>query len=234
MNTIAVHFGLSIAGLGLICSAAVTPDPFWKIITSAVGGTFFGTAFSGMFSVLSDRSFKKSITSIIAESVNAELRSEEKEILVFRKRYYHYNLTQMDGQHHWRLAIYDFRNSLRTGFLECSKFWRSKCGDKEVYVIKGAIRDSRLIFFIKAKDGKEKTAVEVFPFANDTYQKAHFGFWVMTTWDGNDALMPTIISEKPLHNANQVGNVPKEQSSKFNQTWEKGISRLNPVFPKNY
>lgn len=113
----------------------------------------------------------------------------------------------MGGRHFWRLAIFDFRDVSAVGELCCVTYWSDKSGNKRDYDVKGALRDSRLVLFIKEIGGTEDAAVEIFPFASETFRNEQCGFWVMVTWDGNHALMPTILSREALHGCNHVGDI---------------------------
>lgn len=231
MAIIAFLIGIGIAGIALIIAGATTTNDFWKVVVSAIGGTLLGVSFGGILSAISSKTFESRVVELLKSFSSNRLSSPDDIVATYRKRFYHYNVTQMYNQHHWRLAIYDFRKIESVGELLCLTHYTDKSGHKQDYSIRGAIRDSRLILFIKQVGGREDTAIEIIPFVSDTYRHCHCGFWLMVTWDGNHALLPTILSETPLHGWNREGDIPESLSDALNETWKDGIKQLSPVLP---
>lgn len=224
---------LSLFGLALMVAGFFGQQkyPDLAIFISSIGGAVFGSAFSSIISTAKEEELFSSILSLVENSVTAKFLSEETKLKRYRKLWYNYAITEKNGEQYWSTTKYDFRKATSIGQLISSVTWTDIYNNKHDYIVEGGIRDSRLIFFIKATSSDEPIAIQIMPFMGDLYKAIHCGFWLMVTWDGNNSLMPAIISENPIEEMSDEGRIPKEKQSSFNEIWYKYRKGLEPIFP---
>lgn len=223
---------IAVAGLSIIGAGALSQNPQLAIFLSSLGGAVFGASFSGVVSNLSESVLTGNILDILRETLSSKILSDENNLPRYRKRWFHYELSQRrKGRLYWAATIYDFCNTNLQGKLASTITWYDNNGKDQQYRIEGAVRDSRVLFFIKALASDEPIAIEIFPFMGETFRTTHCGFWLMVTWDGNNTLMPTIISDQPLFGVRKAGPVPDDLSDAFYDEWRAGFKQIHNFLP---
>lgn len=189
---------------------------------SSIGGALLGTSISE-FVTMGNR---KSITKILEESLKSTFTSDESQIKTLRKKWHNYQGSELDGKFVWAYVPIDLGRTISPGVLIAEL--TNKAIGSNIYKAVAGVRDNRLLLFSKAENSTEPTVVEIFPYMLEKYHKLYCGLCMTRTWDGNDAIAPTILSETLIRKWNKPGIITdKEVSDYLSQLWKKEFWNMN-------
>ncbi len=209
--------GIALIGLGMKIEQG---------IISAIGGAIFGTSFGHIISNLRGQDFLNEVKHILQYSLDANFTSDESKLESYRKMFYHYHITEIDGKYVWRFAIIDFTSFAGIGRLGTVIDVKDMAGKNHKYKITGGVRDNRFIMFEKASVGNEPCLVELFPFMGKAYHRHHCGILILESWDGTNLISPCIMSNTPIENWDIEGNVDDEVGKKLDNIWSHCFSQI--------
>ena len=225
--------GSGFAGLALIIAGSLVDNT----LSQTIGGALFGAAVGGFVSLLDANRIWKFAINQIKETIGSEFRGEESKAEKYRKIWYLYYVSKMNGKHVWRLHVLDFSMPIALGELRASVKVKGTMDDVHIYNYVAAFRDSRLIMFAKEDESDEPCAVYIFPYMGEAYQAINLGIAILRTWDMTNSVSPAIITEYPIKgldnekvdkdNVIQDPNLIKE----LNSLWEKRFREINELFP---
>lgn len=216
LNVILTFLAITVIALGI----NIAPESgFFGEFLIALGGTLFGTSFSGIISHFKNKDFFDSTLDILRENQSAKIHSDENLIEKFKTLWHTYYLTIDDnGEKFWNYYSMDFSSSLAPGILSTEIQVKDNDGKSHSYIMQGLRREAKgpLIIFTKGKKSEEREAILIFPNIGKTYQKHIFGFEFIETWNGKSVISPTIISKNKLTPTDKVDD---KTASKLEQIW---------------
>ena len=158
--------------------------------------------------------------------------SDENRIKRFRKRWYGYYQTKVDGKYEWRHINWDLHERRAIGVLSGKETTYDQNGSPRGYDLEGGLRDSRIVMFTKAIESDEPCGVIVMPFMAEAFHSVNCGVQFHRTWDGNNSVSPIIISPDPIKEVEEVGPIKDSKKIQFlRQLWESKFEKLNEVLP---
>lgn len=234
-----LFLGVVMTGFGITYAAATAPksgqgpsllnDVISGLLT-AVGGGIVGATISLLVTGSSDRDTLQKIRSVVEDSLQSTLISEESSLIPVRRRWHHYFVTTIDERNVWQYERYDFDLSLTVGSVVIAITVESTAGLKIKYQVEAGVRGDRLIILSTMIGGDEPVFTEIYPQFLD-FKSEHFGIVLMQNWDGFNTLTKAILSRTELFEAAE-GTVAEEHFAMLEAKWERGFARHNVVFPQ--
>jgi len=219
-----VFLGLSIAGATLVALGYIIDVS----VLSSIGGALFGASLGVFIGRLSTADLTEDLKRLVREGVIDSFVSDEEQLSSYRKNWYLYHLTRMDGKWLWRHTCIDFSKSQTPGRLTSETYLLNQDDEPKYYTVEAGIRDERFILFLRDKATEEPPLIYVFPWAGSGVQPYNLGIVVLQTWDRTDAISRTFICSKPLEDHTQIGTLPADKARKIDKEWWVGIKSSLP------
>lgn len=223
--------GIFVAGLVAVIAGASNPNEVWSIWLTSLGSAAAGASIGSFFLRLSAEDLSNDVKEALKQSVRSRFLSEEKFTDEYKKKWYHYNVSQNNGKFSWKCAFLDYSNCPIEGGMSASIKFADKLNQIHKYRVESAFRGERLISFFHTPTGLESIAAEIIPFLGHAFKDYYAGISFMQTWDGNHSLIPILMSETPLFGVRSEGFIPEELYDKFDDAWIKGMDEAGPIFP---
>ncbi len=225
-----LNISFLVAGLALI-TLGVSIQSNHSLLSNifiSIGGGFAGVSFSSIANTFNEID----IISILKNSINPLLSSDEKAISKYRIKWHHYHLSRMHGEYVWRYCQYDFSKSFDVGRLTSKVDVINSKKEKVVYTIEAARRGTNVIFIqYPEMQSNEEPMIEVFPFMGKHYLSPYFGMMYIESWDGTEILAPSIISNTRLLNWSKIGNLDKKTGDELSKMWKENFKDKIDIFP---
>lgn len=218
-----------VAGVVAIIAGASTPSASWSLWLTSIGGAAVGATIGSFFVRLSSEDLVEHVKTTLGKTISSTFTSNDSEIKPIKKKWYHYNVSQKDGEFRWRCAILDFSKDPSIGSLNTLIRFSDKAGKAHEYRVEAALRGERLISFYYPPSGNESIAVEIIPFVGHSFEHFHVGVTFHQTWDSNHALAAIIISENPLLGIKVEGDVPELHDKELSEMWLQGMEKVAPL-----
>ena len=235
-----VLIALFLGGICLVVGFFVQEPKLVSTLFNSIGGAIAGAAMSAGVGYVLTRDIESEIKQIVKEGYENSLELDEKIISDYRKKYYLYHVTSIDGNFVWRLAILDFKESTAFGKL-ITKATTIQDGLKFQYSYKGHIKtnDKRLI--LCSTRANEPSGIYVFPEFGDDRQTLSSGIACIHTWDSHNSFSQCVLSANPLNDddekqaANTVTTMDEKYFKSMNTHWKNNLkSRLYHILPLIY
>jgi len=223
--------GIFISGVTAIIAGAVNPNASWALWLTSLGSAAVGATIGSFFLRLSAKDILQHVKHVLTKTANARFISDVEFTDAYKKKWYHYNVSQNNRKLTWKCAHLDYRSSPVEGGLSAVIHFEDKVGKIHKYRVESAFRGERLISFYHAPAGLESVAVEIIPFMGHAFKDYYSGIAFMQTWDGTHSLIPILISEKPLFDVKAEGHIPDEKNELFDNAWIAGMDCIDSVFP---
>jgi hypothetical protein len=169
-------------------------------ILAASGGAVTGAAASRLIDHGVETSVLERIREILEVTMRSRFVSDDSNLKHFRRRWYQYQLTSINGLPTWRQNVYNFarRDSVGTLAARITEVWPDNSKRVSTFRIEGGVRGKRLIIVDELDvDEFEPPGVEVYPLTSSR-QSEYFGMKFLQTWDGKEAVTMTILSTRAL------------------------------------
>ena len=227
---------LLVVGLALVGVGSQVENSLW----TAIGGTLFGACVGGLIGsmrlqrvredvqTMLDHS-REDVRSILANSTRADLRSEEEEIDYYRRKWHIYIYTSLNGHLVWRHAVLDFSKSYVAGSIRAEVPIKDLGTVSSYYVFEGACRNQRLILTGRPEKGNEPCTVAIYPFIGQDFRRVGPGVCFITTWDGGEAMAPTLLSLEALEGWDAPGTLPRDLGGQLSKLWQETFLMRNLV-----
>lgn len=167
----------------------------------------------------------------LLDTLSSRFTSPDNTSDAYKKKWYHYGVSQKNGKHTWMCTVIDFSASAVIGGLTTSARYSDKAGNIHIYKIEAAFRGERLVSFYSPPIGHESIAVEIMPFMGNAFQHYYAGVAFLQTCDGNHSLIPVLMSEQPMFDVQSAGDAEESLNDKFNEAWISGFKNINPLLP---
>jgi len=218
-HNVFINFILGFTGVVItLASGFVQVDPI-KLFLAGVGGAILGASITGYLLLVKSLDLTELVFETMSSRQRASNADEDKLTSTFRKRYYHYHATVVDGNRCWILAILDFSQAFVPGGLRCQTSFAASARHPMDYVIHGTILGKSLVLSDYIDIGPRCTHVEIFPFSGESFAETAHGFLFHDNWDGQPQVSPALLAEHPLEGITQLGQVDEENSNKLDERW---------------
>jgi hypothetical protein len=227
--------GLALTAVALLLSRS-SPSTGVRVVSAIVGalaGALVGASVSNVVNSQYDRPVLEEILGLLVRTSTSTVTSSELSLRHLRKVWHFYHLTVIEGRRSWRYVTVPFDNHSAVGSLTADVPVVDVIDDgpPHVYKTDAAVWDRRLILLQTRVEGDEAAAVSLFPNVSG-FQKVHAGVAIMQSWDGEDVLVPTLISSSPLLDDQQEGSVTDEGSAEeLASVWTSQFGRVQTLLP---
>lgn len=159
----------------------------------------FGVGVGGAVSRIDYVALTNRLEQSVAGALLAQFRSDEQRLRYYRRPWHEYRLPRMDGRWCWRYHVIDLRSPTPPGTIYGRATSTGIDSDyKREYIYEGGCRDQRFLLLGRPTNGTEPSSIMIMPFMGDSFRRVHAGFRLLQTWDGDHAVVPVIMTEKPL------------------------------------
>jgi hypothetical protein len=206
----------------------------WKNdILIGLGGALVGAGVAGLMATLKTLDAWTQIHEVLCISKEHGFVSSEGEVVVLRRLFHHYHVTQLNDQWVWRYERVDFGTTLVPGALVAHIRYSGKAGEDRKSVMRGGVIDNRLLASNKEIGMHEEADVYLYPWMMEP-GPVNIGFEVRVTLDRTSALMPGILAEALIGNWETVGTVTNPDTVRaLNQCWAKHMKDTPIILPLN-
>jgi len=202
-----------------------------NIMFSTIGGALLGSSISSWLGRIDIKKIEEDTLTILNNSLRTKVTSEESLLNYYRQKWYWYYVTKYNDTYEWRHFVLDLSKRNAIGSISCDIEMTSVSNQAITYVFEGCARDNRFMIFCKAEGSSEPVAIQLFPFMGESFRAHHAGICIMKTWDGDDALTSTIISNSPIL-TETTGLIKDESISKeLDAIWGKAFKKSCSLSP---
>jgi len=223
--------GLLVAGTGAVVVGALHPSHAWALWLTSVGGAVVGASIASLFARLSAEELFVFIRRVLKDTLGARLLSDEEAVRPYRRRWYQYCVSQKAGRMAWKCLVLDFSKSSGVGRLTTRLSTEGTDGQRFTYDVEAAVRNERFLIFAAPERGREPVALDVLPLMGLDFMGKHAGLSFVQTWDGNHAIVPILMADRPLHSISTQGEVPEELWPAFDEEWRRAAGAIRPLIP---
>jgi hypothetical protein len=230
---LALGVTLALAALLLLSGTPSTSARIASGLISSLAGGIIGASLS----ILVNRSFDYSALArmrlTLERTISSTLTAPEHEISDLRVAWHQYHLTVVEGRPKWTYTAVPFDNNAAIGSLtaDVGVLDARSPGVTHVYRMEAATRGARLILTELALRGDEAPAVSVFPHIRHGFRSVHAGFAVLQTWDGDEVLTPTLLSQHPLIPTGEPGLVGADGAVTLDAEWREALGSVRVLLP---
>ncbi len=203
-------------------------SPMTYEIVLPFGSSILGVAIGMAFGSLFDATHLHQIKTLLHNTLQSSIYSADDVLDFYRRPMHHYFRTVTDGVAVWRYRVYNFDLIETPGKLTCAISVDRPSGQGTVvYRIEGFVSAQRLILVQRASAGAEPPIVQVFPHGGDQFRTKFAGTSLLKSWDGDDLIVPSLLSQTPLTSVPvPVGSVPEAENARLYGEWQKNFGRI--------
>lgn len=226
-----VLFSLTLVAIGAVRGSTID----WYTVVATLGSSFLG----GAISILIDRASQKKNADETLQLIEKRLgdyaralqgknlmTSNDHRLESVTGIWNQYNVTIKNGQRYWIHSEYDIQAS-PIGEISFDVEYADNKGGVAIYCYEGVLRDDRVILIGRPRSGGQPCFVEIWPHLTNASAQYHIGICFNQSWDQHEAIIPCVLSRKPLTDRRKIDN------ELLDQLWVSGARKSNlDVLPR--
>lgn len=208
--------------LGLIVATHLGSQyPTAVSILTNMSSAVLGATIAMLFAAIFDAGNMYRIRQLL-QGMQPQIYSEEDKLRPYRRKWHHYFATVSNGKLIWRHRHYHFDTNRVPGCLAYAITVDNPGGGAgQVYSIEGFLVGARLILVQRPQQGTEPAVIQIFPHGGEAFRATIAGVSFLRSWDGDNLVVPVMLSQVPLTEADiGEGTIPETELATIQEKWK--------------